>query len=173
MPFKINISEKTGKTYKLELESEELMGKELNDKIQGKELTPDLEGYELEITGTSDKAGFTSMKDVPGIGLKRVLLSYGKGLHKRPKKEGKKKRSNMKPKGLRMRRTVRGRVISPDITQINFKVTKQGKTPLSEVFPEQTQGKPKKENRAMKRKNKAKAPAKAAEKTEEKNKPEA
>ena len=71
MPFKINISEKSGKTYKLELESEELLGKELNDKIHGKELSPDLEGYELEITGTSDKAGFTSMKDVPGVGLKK------------------------------------------------------------------------------------------------------
>ena len=41
MPFKINISEKTGKTYKIEVESEELLGKELNDKIHGKELSPD------------------------------------------------------------------------------------------------------------------------------------
>ena len=165
MVFKINISEKSGKTYKLELESEELIGKELNEKIQGKELNSDLEGYELEITGTSDKAGFTSMKDVPGIGLKRVLLSYGKGLHKRPKKEGKKKRSNMKPKGLRMRRTVRGRVISPDITQINFKVIKHGKKPLSEVFPDQGAEKAKKENRATRRKNQAKV---SSEKPQEK-----
>ena len=158
MPFKLNISEKSGKTYKLELESEELLGKELHDKIQGKELSPDLEGYELEITGTSDKAGFTSMKDVPGIGLKMVLLSYGKGLHKRPRKEGKKKRSNMKPKGLRMRRTVRGRVISPDITQINFNVIKEGKKKLSEIFPEQVAGKAKKENRFDKRKKKVEQP---------------
>ena len=128
------------------------------EKIQGKELNQDLEGYELEITGTSDKAGFTSMKDVPGIGLKRVLLSYGKGLHKRPRKEGKKKRSNMKPKGLRMRRTVRGRVISPDITQINFKVIKHGHKPLSEIFSDQHASiKSKKENRAAKRKNWGKA----------------
>jgi len=161
MPFKINISEKSGKTYKLEMESEEMLGKELGDKIHGKDLNSDLEGYELEITGTSDKAGFTSMKDIPGIGLKRVLLSYGKGLHKRPKKEGKKKRSNMKPKGLRMRRTVRGRIISPDITQINFKVIKHGKTPLPEIFPDQqTEKTAKKENRAARRKNKDKQPKK-------------
>ena len=69
MAFKINISEKSGKTYKLESESEELIGKELHDKISGRELNPDLEGYDFEITGTSDKAGFTSMKDVPGIGF--------------------------------------------------------------------------------------------------------
>ena len=158
MPFKINISEKSGKTYKLELESEELLGKELHDKIQGKELKPDFEGYEFEITGTSDKAGFTSMKEIPGVGLKRVLLTYGKALHKRPKKEGKKKRSNMKPYGLRMRRTVRGRVISPDISQINFKVIKNVKPPLSEIFPEQATGKAKKENRAIRRKKKPEEP---------------
>src|SRR3989344_4420547 len=158
MPFKINISEKSGKTYKMELESEELLGKELGSVLQGKDLSPDLIGYELEITGTSDKAGFTSMKDVPGVGLKRVLLTYGKGLHKRPRKEGKKMKSNMKPHGLRMRRTVRGRAISADITQINLKVLKQGKKPLSEIFPDQGKGKGKKENRASKRKAKREAP---------------
>ncbi|MDP3992200.1 MAG: S6e family ribosomal protein, partial [Nanoarchaeota archaeon] len=112
MVFKINISEKSGKTYKLELETEEIMGKELNDKIEGKSLLPELDGYEFEITGTSDKAGFTSHKDVLGIGLKRLLLTYGKAMHKRPRREGKKKVSNPKPRGLRLRRTVRGRVIS-------------------------------------------------------------
>src|SRR3990172_2778146 len=160
MPFKINISEKSGKTYKLELESEELLGKELHDKIQGKDLKPDFEGYEFEISGTSDKAGFTSMKEVPGVGLKRILLTYGKALHKRPRKEGKKMKSNMRPDGLRMRRTVRGKVISADIVQINLKTLKVGAKPLSEVFPDQGQ-KPKKENRAEKRKKKLAEKAKA------------
>jgi len=139
--FKINISEKTGKTYKLELESEEFIGKELGDKIEGKSIIPDLDGYELEITGTSDSSGFTSHKDVPGIGLKRLLLTYGKAMHKRPKKEGKKPRPSPKPKGLRLRKTVRGRVISPDIVQINLKVIKEGHKPLSEIFPEQNKPK--------------------------------
>ena len=70
MVFKINISNKDGKTYKLELESEDLIGKELHDKINGVDILPALKGYELEITGTSDKSGFTSHKDVEGIGLK-------------------------------------------------------------------------------------------------------
>ncbi len=39
--FKINISDKTGKTYKLESDSEELLEKELHDKIHGKILGPD------------------------------------------------------------------------------------------------------------------------------------
>jgi len=151
--FKINISEKSGKTYHFELESEELIGKKLHDKLEGKDLLPGLEGYELEITGTSDKAGFTSMKDVEGIGLKKVLLTYGKAMKRRPKREGKKKRSNHKPKGLRLRKTVRGNTISADIVQINLKVLKQGNKNLSEIFEGQAQEKIK-ENRAFKRKQK-------------------
>ena len=136
MPFKINIGTKEGKTYKLETESEELVGKSLGETIPGKDLSKDFEGYEFEITGTSDKSGFTSMEDVEGIGLKKVLLTYGKGMHKRSKKEGKKKRSNPTPGGLRLRKTVRGKVISTAITQINLKLIKEGPKKLKEIFPE-------------------------------------
>jgi len=139
MPFKINIGTKEGKTYKIEIESEELVGKSLGDKINGKEVSPSLEGYEFEIRGTSDKSGFTSMKEVEGIGLKKVLLRYGKGMHKRPKREGKKKRSNPTPGGLRLRKTVRGKIISPAITQINLKLIKEGPKKLSEIFAEKTE----------------------------------
>ncbi len=137
MPFKINISEKSGKTYKLESEAEALIDKKLHDNVEGKELSPDFEGYEFEITGTSDKSGFTSIKGISGAGLKKVLLNYGKAMKKRPKKEGKKKRSNTTPKGLRLRKTVRGEVISSAIVQINLKILKQGKKKLSEIFPDQ------------------------------------
>jgi small subunit ribosomal protein S6e len=137
MPFKINIGTKEGKTYKLEVESEELVGKSLGDIISGKEISPNFQGYEFEIRGTSDKSGFTSMKEVEGIGLKKVLLNYGKGMHKRSKKEGKRKRSNPTPGGLRLRKTVRGKVISPAITQINLKLIKEGPKKLSEIFPEE------------------------------------
>jgi len=145
MVFKINISEKSGKTWHFELESEELNEKELHNKINGKELKSELDGYEFEITGASDNAGFTSMENVEGAGLKKVLLTYGKAMHKRPRREGKKKVSNPKPKGLRMRKTVRGKVISPAIVQINLKVLKEGNKKLSEIFPEQNQPKQKAE----------------------------
>jgi small subunit ribosomal protein S6e len=139
--FKINIAEKSGKTYKLELETEEFLGKELHNKIQGKELLPNLNGYEFEITGASDKSGFTAHEDVQGVGTKRILLTYGKAMKKRPRKEGKKKVSNPKPKGLRLRKTVRGRVISPEIVQINLKILKEGSKKLSEIFPDQNKPK--------------------------------
>jgi len=142
MVFKINISSKEGKTYKLELESEDLIGKMLHDKIKGTDVLPALEGYELEITGTSDKSGFTSHKDVEGIGLKKVLLTeYGKGLKFKPRREGKKKLTNPTPKGLRLRRSMRGRIISPAITQINMKIVKEGSKPLTEAFPDQNKAK--------------------------------
>lgn len=134
MTFKINISEKSGKTYKIESEAPGLIGKSMHDKIDGKDISPDLQGYELEITGASDKSGFTAMKNVEGIGLKKLLLVYGKGMKKRPKREGKIKRSKNKLKGLRLRKTVRGKVISPEIVQINLKITKEGGKKLEEIF---------------------------------------
>lgn len=141
--FKINVSTKEGKTYKFELESEVLTEKELHAKIQGNDLLPSLDGYEFEITGASDKAGFPSVENVEGVGLKKVLLTYGKGMKNRPRKFGKKKRSKNKPKGLRLRKTVRGKVISTDTIQINMKLIKQGKKPLQEIFPEQNKPKEK------------------------------
>jgi len=155
MVFKINISTKEGKTYKLEAEPEAtgLVGKELKAKVQGTEVSPELSGYELEITGASDKSGFTAMENVEGIGLKKELLNYGKGMHIKPK--GEKKKNQRPRKGMRLRKTVRGKIISPAIVQINLKVLKDGPKSLTEVFSDQ---------------NKKEAPAENAEatKTEEK-----
>ncbi|NCN86874.1 30S ribosomal protein S6e [archaeon] len=137
MVFKFNIGEKSGKTWKLEAEAENLIDKKLKETIDGKIISDDLEGYELEITGASDKAGFTAMENIEGIGLKKALLSYGKGMKKKPKREGKKKLSNSKPKGLRLRKTVRANTITSHFTQINLKVVKAGKKPLNEIFPDQ------------------------------------
>ncbi|VVB83768.1 30S ribosomal protein S6e [uncultured archaeon] len=148
MVFKINIAGKNGKTYHLESDSEEFIGKELHNKIEGKEFNPELNGYEFEITGTSDSAGFTSLESVEGSALKKVLLGYGKAMHKRSRREGKKKVSNFKPKGLRMRKTVRGKVISPAIVQINLKILKEGSKKLDEIFPEQNKPKEKPEAKA-------------------------
>lgn len=137
MVFKINIATKTGKTYKLEAEALELIGKEIGEKVKGSEISPELADYEFEIKGASDNSGFTCVKEVEGIGLKKILLKYGKAMKKRPKKEGKKKRSKNRPKGLRLRKTVRGRVISKTISQINLKIIKKGNKKLEEIFPDQ------------------------------------
>lgn len=148
MVFKINIPDKSGKTHKVELETEFFNGKSLGDKVPGKEILPDLSGWEFEISGASDKSGFTAMKGVTGMGLKKVLLGYGKGMHKRHRFEGKKKRSNPVPKGLRLRKSVRGETISDEITQINLKTLKKGKKSLKDIFESQS-----KESKEEKEKN--------------------
>ena len=133
MAFKINVA-KDGKTYKVESENEDLIGIAIGETIKGEDVSEDLAGYELEIRGTSDKAGFCGLKRVSGPGLKRVLLSYETGMHKRPKKEGKKARTNKTPKGLRLKKTVRGREISMETVQINAIVSKEGKKKFEELF---------------------------------------
>ncbi len=77
------------------------------------------------------------MKGVEGFTVKKLLLGYGKGMKKRQKFEGKKKRSNPTPSGLRMRKKVRGEILSDKTSQINLKILKEGKKKLTEVFPDQ------------------------------------
>ena len=48
MPFKLNISDKEGKSWKLETEAEALSGKRVGDKVEGKDIGADFEGYDLE-----------------------------------------------------------------------------------------------------------------------------
>jgi ribosomal protein S6E (S10) len=130
MVFKINVSHK-GKTFKAETENEDLAGYSINDKINGKEFSPDLEGYELLITGTSDKAGFMGSPNIDGPNLHKVLLGYGRGMKKKPKGE---KKVNKRPKGLKLRKTVRGKEISLFTVQINTKVLKEGKKKFDSLF---------------------------------------
>ncbi len=124
MEFKVVISDPaTGKAYQKVVSganANKLIGKQIGDIINGTlvDLPPD---YELQITGGSDKDGFPMRPDLPGTGRKRILLSGGVGY--RPKE-----------KGVRKKKTVRGRVISKDIVQINMKVVKHGKIPLEEFF---------------------------------------
>ncbi len=130
MTFKINVSH-NGKTYKVETEDEKLVGSSIGDKIKGGEISENLADYEIKITGTSDKAGFTGMANIDGPNLHKVLLDYGKGMHKKPKGE---KKLSRKPKGLRLRKTVRGNEISLATVQINTKVLKEGSKKFETLF---------------------------------------
>ena len=161
MPFKLNISEKD-KSWKFEIESDFLIGKKLGEKINGKEISKELEGYELEISGASDKSGFPYKKDIEGAELRKVLLIKGWGMHKKPKKEGKKKVKT--PKGLRLRKTVRGNQISEKTVQINLRVLKAGKSKLEEIFPEQN--KPKEKEKKLEEKVEIKEEANDEKKVE-------
>ena len=130
MVFKINLAHK-GKTFKVETNDEDFVGKSIGDKVNGSEISADLEGYEVEITGTSDKAGFAGFSEINGPNLKGVLIGYGKGMHKKPKGL---KKVNRRPNGLRLRKTVRGKEISLDTVQINMKVLKEGSKKFESLF---------------------------------------
>ena len=146
MAFKFNISDK-GKAWRIEKEAEFLVGKSLGEKFDGAELGSDFSGYEFEIAGGSDISGFPLYREAEGIGLKRVLLKKGWGM-----KDSR--------KGVRLRKTVRGKTISEKVVQINMIVLKHGKKKLEEVFPEQN--KPKVEIKKEEEKKEEKAVETAA-----------
>ena len=127
MVFKFIISEKE-KAYRMETEAESLVGKNVGDTFDGKEIKPELEGYQIEITGGSDISGIPLSKDVEGLAIKGKLLTKGFGMRDTKK-------------GLRLRKSLRGKQISNTTVQINMKVVKAGKTPLAEVFPDQNKPK--------------------------------
>lgn len=118
--FKFDIGHKS-RTFHLEAEAESLIGMKLGETIKGEDVSPELAGYEFVITGASDKSGFPALAGVEGPGIKRALLTKGKGMR-------------AKKKGLRLRKSIRGNAISADIAQINLKVSKEGKKPLAEIF---------------------------------------
>lgn len=122
--FKIVIGSKDGKTVQKELAEEQssiLLSKKIGEKINGDEIG--FEGYEFEICGGSDNSGTPMRRDVEGIGKKEILCVEGVGVHK-------------KRKGQKQRKKVCGNTISEQISQINIKVIKEGKSPLVEKAEE-------------------------------------
>ena len=122
MPFKLAISDpETGKAIQYELDdarTNALIGKQIGDVIDGDVIG--LPGYKLKITGGSDSAGFPIRPDVHGSGKKRVLIKGAPGF--RPKRTG-----------IAKRKTVRGRELGSDISQVNMRIEEKGSTPLEEL----------------------------------------
>ena len=152
--YKIVIGSKDGKTIQKELAEEQssiLLNKKIGDKVNGDEIG--LEGYEFEICGGSDNSGTPMRRDVEGTGKKEVLCVKGIGVHK-------------KRKGQKQRKKVCGNVISEQISQINIKVIKEGKSPLAEKTEEAPEGEAKKEPKAEEKPAEKKEEAKPEEKKE-------
>ena len=111
----------TGKAIQYELDdvkTNALVGKTVGEIVEGDVIG--LPGYKLKITGGSDRSGFPVRPDVHGSGKKRVLIRGTPGF--RPKR-----------KGIARRKTVRGRELSSDISQVNMRVEEKGSTPLEEL----------------------------------------
>ncbi|MFX1261795.1 MAG: 30S ribosomal protein S6e [Promethearchaeota archaeon] len=122
MPFKLVISDpEEGKAIQYELDDAKtnaLVGKSVGDVVEGDALG--LPGYKLKITGGSDASGFPIRPDVHGSGKKRILIKGPPGFRS-------------KRKGMAKRRTVRGRELNLDISQVNMRIEEKGSTPLEEL----------------------------------------
>ena len=131
--FKLTIGDpKSKKTYQKTISDDDaskLISKKIGDKFKGELI--ELKGYEFEITGGSDSSGFPMRKGVHGGARKSILTKPGVGFRGTEKNE---KKIRIRHAGLRKKKTVRGEVISDDISQINCKVVKQGEKPLEELF---------------------------------------
>lgn len=121
--FKAVIADpKTGKTYQAAVSghhANSLIGKRIGDEFDG--IFVSLPGYKLILTGGSDKDGFPMRKGVHGMKRRKVLLSNGKGF------------SATKP-GMRKRKSICGDTISPDIVQVNMKITSFGSKPIGDAL---------------------------------------
>jgi small subunit ribosomal protein S6e len=122
LPFKLVISDpEEGKAIQYELDDAKtnaLVGKSVGDVVEGDVLG--LPGYKLKITGGSDASGFPIRPDVHGSGKKRILIKGPPGF-------------KSKRKGIAKRKTVRGRELSLDISQVNMRIEEKGSTPLEEL----------------------------------------
>ena len=136
MTIKIDIgSPSEKKTFHLEASLEPFIGKKLGSKVKGESIKEfPFNDYEFEITCASSISGHPLIKNISGTGLKKVLLEHGKGLKKKPRKEGKKMRAYSDPRGLRMKKTVHANLITGDIMQVNLKVTKAGSNSIAKIL---------------------------------------
>jgi len=121
--FKAVINDvKAGKSYQVPVtghHANSLIGKKIGDVVDG--IFVGLPGYKLSITGGSDKDGFPMRKDLPGVKRRRILITKGVGLQ-------------ANEQGLRLRKSVRGNTISPEVAQLNLRITQFGSKPVDELI---------------------------------------
>ncbi len=112
--FKIVVSDPKTKAYQFDVtgaEANKFIGKSIGETVDG--AVVGLAGYALKITGGSDKSGMVMRPDMPGPKRQKVLVANGIGY-------------TAVSKGVRRRKMMRGKEISPDISQINTIVAEYG-----------------------------------------------
>lgn len=121
--YRIVISDsKSAQAYQVQVSgaaANKLLGKNIGETINGD--IAGMVGYTLKMTGGTDKDGFAIKPDLPGPNRRKILVSGGVGY--KPKAEGVKKRKSM-----------RGKEIASDISQINTVIVEYGPKPLNEIF---------------------------------------
>ncbi len=123
--FKVVINDvKTGKSYQRVISDQyanSLIGKRIGEVVDG--IFVGLPGYKLIITGGSDITGTPMRKSLPGPRKRKLLLRGGVGFHPTMP-------------GQRRKKTIRGNTISPDVVQINMKISSYGPKSVENLFAE-------------------------------------
>ena len=156
--FKVVVNDtKTGKSNQVQVSghhANSLIGKKIGDEVDG--IFISLPGYKLQITGGTDKDGFSMRADFPGMSRRKLLLSEGKSFKAL---EG----------GMRKKKSVRGNTVSQDIVQINMKVTKHSSRSIEMLIETKMKSEPDKKEKAKEEKPEEKSEEKPEEKQEEKS----
>ncbi|NIM44644.1 MAG: 30S ribosomal protein S6e [Nitrososphaeria archaeon] len=131
--YKLNVADpKEGKTTSVEVDEPEsltLLNRKIGDVVNGGALG--LQWEKLRISGGSDNSGIPMRSEVHGGVKKRVLLSSGVGM------------KDIKRKGFRKRKVIRGNTITRDTYQINMVMVEE-KPKKVEEKPKKVEEKPKK-----------------------------
>lgn len=122
LEFKLNIGDKKGKCHTKivrEAQANALIGLQIGAKVDGNLIG--LPNFEFIITGGSDTDGFPHRSSIEGSGRRKYLLKGGTG-YRVPRK------------GRRVKKSIRGNIISEASYQINMKVAKEGSKSLEELI---------------------------------------
>lgn len=128
---------RTGKCYQNTISghhANSLVGKKIGDEFDG--IFVNLPGYKLVVTGGTDHAGFAMRKDIEGSRLKRILTAESVGYRSKSRHKNRHKKM-IHEKGLRKRIVVRGNTISPEITQINMRISSHGSKAIEDLLAEE------------------------------------
>lgn len=100
---------------------QKIYGKRIGELFDGELISPDFAGYEFEIKGGSDLQGFPMVKTV--VSDKRVRMLMSKGM----------KGYKCKRDGMKKRKSIRGCIVSHDISVLCLTVVKKGNKEIEGV----------------------------------------
>jgi len=121
--MKLNISyPATGNQKAIEVDDEQKLrafyDRRISHEVEGEALGDEYKGYVFKISGGNDKQGFAMKQGVLTSSRVRLLLDGSSG-HMRPRKRGERKR-----------KSVRGCIVSSDLSVLNLVVVKKGETEI-------------------------------------------